>query len=192
MIRGERVALRPVEDDDLPLILRWQNHPDVWWYMDYEQVFSLEDVRDDLATARAEGHPLIIEVDGRPVWRIGLNQFRRRDRRCAMYLFIGEPAFWGHGYAQDAVMALLGYAFDRFDLAMVELWTLAANDRVLRVYERCGFVREATLRDRSFKDGRFVDHVVMSVTRDEWAAARTAWPGDTPGDGPAGETDDRE
>jgi RimJ/RimL family protein N-acetyltransferase len=39
------------------------------------------------------------------------------------------------------------------------------------MYERCGFEREATLRDRSFKDGRFVDHVVMSVTREEFAEA---------------------
>ena len=42
-------------------------------------------------------------------------------------MFIGEPAFWGQGYARDAVMALLSYAFDRLDLHLVQLWTLAAN-----------------------------------------------------------------
>ena len=175
VIRGQRVALRPVEDHDVPLILRWKNHPDVWWYMDYERTFSLDDVREDLERAREEGQPFLIEVDGRPVGRIGLNQFHRRDRRCAMYLFIGEPEFWGQGYAQDSVMTLLDYAFDRLDLFMIELWTLATNDRVLGVYERCGFVREATLRERSFKDGRFVDHVVLSVKRDEFESPRAEW-----------------
>jgi RimJ/RimL family protein N-acetyltransferase len=171
MIAGKRVVLRPIEEDDLRLIVRWQNHPEVWWYMDYEQPFTLEDVREDEARSRTEGFSLLITVDGRPIGRIGLNRFRRRDRICALYLYIGEPAFWGYGYARDALMALLAHAFGRFDLHQVELWTLAENSRVIRVYERCGFEREATLRDRSFKDGRFVDHVVMSVTREDFAEA---------------------
>ena len=175
MIRGRRVALRPLEVEDLPLVQRWQNHPEVWWYMDYELPFSLEDVRADMERSRAEGHPFVITVEGRPVGRIGLNKFSRRDRRCALYLFIGEPELWGRGYARDAVMALLDFAFGRLDLHMVELWTLAANDRVIGVYERCGFRREATLRERSWKDGTWVDHVVLSVTREEFEEPRRAW-----------------
>jgi RimJ/RimL family protein N-acetyltransferase len=175
VIPGKRVVLRPVEDEDLPLIVRWQNHPEVWWYMDYERPFTLEDVREDEARARTEGFPFVITVEGRPIGRIGLNKFRRRDRICSLYLYVGEPSYWGSGYARDALMALLRHAFDRFDLHQVELWTLEPNDRVIRVYERCGFQREATLRDRSFKDGRFVDHVVMSVTREEFAAADTRY-----------------
>ncbi|MFN2545210.1 MAG: GNAT family N-acetyltransferase [Actinomycetota bacterium] len=179
MIRGKRVVLRPVEEDDLPLVLRWQNHPEVWWYMDYERPFSSEDVREDWEQARREGHPFVITVRERPVGRIGLNRFRPRDRICSLYLYIGEPAFWGQGYARDAVMALLSFAFDRLDLHQVELWTLAANNRVIGVYERCGFVQEATLRERSWKDGRFVDHAWLSVNRDEFAKAREAWAAET-------------
>ena len=175
MIRGKRVVLRPVEEDDHPLILRWQNHPEVWWYMDYPRPFSLQDIRDDLEQARRDGFPLLITVEGRPVGRIGLNQFHPRDRICSLYVFIGEPEFWGRGYARDALMTLLSHAFDRFDLHQVQLWTLAANDRVIRVYERCGFEAEATLRERSWKDGRFFDHVVMRVTREGFSRARVAW-----------------
>ena len=179
MIRGKHVFLRPVEEEDYPLILRWQNHPEVWWYMDYERPFSLEDIRESEERARREGYPLLITVDGRPVGRIGLNQFRRRDRICSLYLLIGEPAFWGQGYASDAVMALLAHAFDRLDLHQVELWTLAPNGRAIEVYEHCGFRVEATLRERSFKDGTFVDRVVMSVNRDEFAKVREAWENET-------------
>ena len=75
-------------------------------------------------------------------------------------------------------MALLSHAFDRFDLHQVELWTLAPNARVIRTYEGCGFRREATLRDRSFKEGRFVDHVVMSATREEFTLAHERYLGE--------------
>jgi RimJ/RimL family protein N-acetyltransferase len=175
VIRGNRVELRPVEDADYPLIHRWMNHPEVWRYMDYELPYSLADVRDDIERSRREGHPFTILVDDRPIGRVGLNQFRRRDRICFLYMFIGEPSCWGKGYARDAVMALLGYAFDRWDLSMVELWTLADNNRAVTMYEKCGFVQEARLRQRSYKQGRWVDRVIMSANRDEFAAARDAW-----------------
>jgi RimJ/RimL family protein N-acetyltransferase len=175
MIRGRKVQLRPVEESDYPLIHRWVNHPEVWRYMDYEMPFSLADVKEDIERSRKEGHPFTILVDERPIGRIGLNQFRRRDRICSLYMFIGEPAYWGQGHAQDATMALLAYAFDRWDLHQVELWTLADNSRALGMYRRCGFVEEARLRDRSFKEGRWVDHIVMSVNREEFGRAHERW-----------------
>lgn len=177
MIKGKTVALRPVEETDYHLIHAWMNHPEVWRSMDYEMPFSLADVKEDVERSRKEGQPFTITVKDRPVGRIGLNRFRRRDRICSLYMFIGEPAFWGQGYARDAVMTLLGYAFDRLDLNQVELWTLADNNRALAMYAKCGFVEEARLRERSFKQGRWVDHVVMSVSRDEFARAREGWDG---------------
>jgi len=176
VIRGERVLLRPVHDDDVPFIHRWMNHPEIWRNMDYEHPFSLEEVREDVRRSRDDGVPLTIVVDGRPIGRIGLNQFRRRDRVAALYLYIGEPEFWGSGYARESVRTLLAYAFDRYDLWQVELWLLGDNDKAMHVYEACGFVREARLRERSWKEGRWVDRVVMSVNRDEFTAARGAAP----------------
>jgi RimJ/RimL family protein N-acetyltransferase len=175
VIVGRRVVLRPVEDSDYPLIHRWMNHPEIWRYMDYEMPMSLADVAQDVERSRREGQPYTIVVDGRPIGRIGLNQFRARDRICSLYMYIGEPSFWGQGFAGDAVMTLLAYAFERWDLHQVELWTLADNNRAIEVYAKCGFVQEGQLRDRSWKGGRWIDRVLMSVNRDEFAAAWTRW-----------------
>jgi RimJ/RimL family protein N-acetyltransferase len=175
VIRGRRVALRPVEESDYPLIHRWMNHPEVWRYMDYERPVSLADVKDDVERSYEEGHPFTILVGEDPVGRIGLNRFRHRDRICSLYMYIGEPAAWGKGHARDAVMTLLAYAFERWDLHQVELWTLADNSRAISMYEKCGFIREASLRQRSWKGGAWVDHVVMSVNRQEFDAAQEAW-----------------
>ena len=174
MIRGARVALRPVEERDYPQIHRWQNDPEVWWWMDHEEPFSLADVAESERRARDEGHPYIIEVDGRPIGRIGLDGVRRRDRICRLSVFIGERGDWGQGLGTDAIDALLAHAFDRLDLHQVEVCSLAPNERAIGAFRHCGFTEEARLADRSWKDGRWVDHVVMTVTRERFVAARTA------------------
>jgi len=43
------------------------------------------------------------------------------------------------------------------------------------MYRRCGFVDEGRLRERSFKEGTWVDHVVMSVNREEFNRAHHIW-----------------
>ena len=171
MIAGRKVALRPVEDGDVELIHRWMNSPAVWRGMDYERPFSLADVVRDVERSRADGEPFTIVADGRPIGRIGLNAFRRRDRIAAMYMYIGEEDAQGHGFGTDAVMTLLGYAFDRLDLARIELWALGDNEPALALYRACGFVEEARLPGRSWKEGGWVDRVVMSVTREGFADA---------------------
>ncbi len=174
MIAGERVTLRPVAEQDYPLIQAWQNDPEVWWLMDYEGPFSLADIAESERRAREEGHPYTVEFEGRPIGRIGLNNIRRRDRICALYVFLGDRSAWGDGLGTDAIDALLAHAFDRFDLHQVELWSLADNERAIRAYRHCGFHETARLADRSWKDGRWVDHVVMTVTPEVFRKTRMA------------------
>jgi RimJ/RimL family protein N-acetyltransferase len=171
MIAGAKVSLRPVEDGDIELIHRWMNTPNVWRGMDYERPFSVADVREDVERSRADGQPFTIVAGDRPIGRAGLNAFRRRDRIASLYMYIGEENVQGHGLGTDAVMTLLGYAFDRMDLARVELWALADNEPAIAMYRSCGFEQEARLPDRSWKEGHWVDRVVMSVTRERYLEA---------------------
>ena len=98
MIQGRRVTLRPVEERDYPLIHAWQNDPEVWWLMDYEAPFSLADIAESEKRAAEEGFPFIIEAEGHPIGRIGINNLRRRDRICSLYIFIGDRTAWGKGF----------------------------------------------------------------------------------------------
>lgn len=171
ILHGRDVLLRPVEDRDHELILAWQNHPEVWWWMDYEHTFTLEDIRESEARAKVEGQPFVIEAGGRPIGRIGLNQFSSRDETCSLYVFIGEPHLWGMGYGGDAMVTLLRWGFDTFALYLVQLWSLSTNLRAIRVYEKIGLRIDGILRERSLKtDGKRYDRTVMSITRDEFDA----------------------
>ena len=171
-LRGRKVALRPVERDDHELLRRWQNDPEVAYWMDYRVPFSLEDIAEDQDRARSEGRPFVIDLDGRAIGKCGLNQFRWEPRVCAMYVYIGEKQLWGRQLGRDAVMALLAYAFDVMGLQRVELTMLADNTRARRVYESCGFEFEGRLAGRSYREGRWHDTAIMSVSRDCFSRAR--------------------
>lgn len=173
-LEGERVVLRPVEETDHALILRWQNDPEVAWWMDYEQTFTLEDIHESEARAAVEGHPFLIETGERPIGRIGLNGFSERDQTCSLYVFIGERDVWSMGYGSEAIRVLLDWGLDAFDLYLVQLWSLATNARAIHAYEKVGFRIDGVLRERSLKsDGRRYDRTYMSITRSEFDAARS-------------------
>jgi RimJ/RimL family protein N-acetyltransferase len=170
VLRGRDVILRPVEEADHPLILGWQNDPEVWWWMDYERTFTLEDIHESEARAVEEGHPFLIEATGaHPIGRIGLNQFSPRDETCFLYVFIGERDAWGMGLGGDAMVTLLRWGFDTFGLHLVQLWGLSTNARAMRAYAKLGFAVDGTLRERSLKsDGERYDRTFLSITRAEF------------------------
>ena len=164
------LVLRPVEDRDHPDILRWQNDPEVAWWMDYERTFTLEDIHQSEAAAKLEGHPFLIEINGRGIGRIGLNGFSERDRTCSLYVFIGERDVWSMGHGTQAMRSMLAWGFPGFDLYLVQLWSLATNARAIRAYEKVGFRIDGVLRERSLKsDGKRYDRTYMSITRAELA-----------------------
>lgn len=141
-MQGKKVVLRPVGEDDHLLLRRWQNDPDIARWMDYRTPFALADVAEDQAEAAREGHAFVIELDGAPIGKGGLNRFRRAPGRgsvCGLYVYIGEKGLWGSGLGTDAVMALCRAAFDRYGVDEVELSLVEGNDRARRVYEACGF-----------------------------------------------------
>jgi RimJ/RimL family protein N-acetyltransferase len=166
------VALRRVEPADYPRIQAWQNDPVVFRWMDYSRKFSLAEIAESEQRATEEGHPFIIEADGRPIGRIGLNNFRPRDGLASLYIFVGERDAWGKGYGRSALMALLTYGFHILNLRMIELWTLGDNERAIQLYKRCGFREDGRLRDRSWIDGEYQDHLVMSIDAEEFARVR--------------------
>lgn len=172
MLRGKLVTLRRCEPRDYEHILRWQNDPIVFRWMDYVRPFSYADIMESEEGATREGHPFVIEAEGRPLGRIGLNNMRPRDQMASLYIFVGERDVWGKGYGRDAMMAMLAHAFDTVNLRQVELWTLADNERAIHLYKSCGFVEDGRLRNRSWVEGHYIDHLVMSVTADEFARIR--------------------
>ncbi len=96
-------------------------------------------------------------------------------QNCIMAVAIGDEAYRGRGYGTDAVRLTVSYAFRELGMHRVMLGVMAYNTRAIRVYEKCGFVREAVRREAIYRDGVRWDVVEMGILRHEWEAARQTW-----------------
>ncbi len=172
---GERVRLRPLRDDDVPLLFGWFNDPDVlhWLHLSEdppEVIGSLdahherwERMRDDAAH-----RSWCIETkEGRPIGDIGLLAIHPTHHRAELGITIGVKEYWSRGYGSEAIRTLLRHAFGEMGLRRVQLITDEDNARGIRCYEKCGFVREGLLRAHRLRYGNPLNMIIMGVLNEE-------------------------
>lgn len=88
--------------------------------------------------------------------------------RSASLGYCLDDAAWGHGYATEAALALLQWAFDALDLNRVQAETDTRNAASARVLEKLNFVREGTLREDCVVNGEVSDSWVYGLIRRDW------------------------
>ncbi len=82
----------------------------------------------------------------------------------------------GHGFVTEAARAALRFCFDDLHAHRVRLGCNDTNERSIHVAERCGFVREAHLRQTRQRvrlaDGTFSGEYIYGLLRSEYEVSR--------------------
>lgn len=89
-------------------------------------------------------------------------------RKCSWGIFIGDKNYWGHGYGTDVLKTVLKYCFKKLKLNRVELGVFPHNPRGKRCYEKCGFKVEGIKRQAIKKNGKFIDEIIMGITKSDY------------------------
>jgi RimJ/RimL family protein N-acetyltransferase len=79
--------------------------------------------------------------------------------------------YWGKGYMNEALTALIAHAFEVLDLRRLEADVDPRNTRSIRTLERLGFQREGFLRERWHVCGEIQDAFFYGLLRREWTAS---------------------
>jgi RimJ/RimL family protein N-acetyltransferase len=83
-------------------------------------------------------------------------------------IYIGEVGLRGLGLGEDAVRAVLRFAFEDLKCERVTLDYMTANERAHNLYLKCGFKDEGCMRHGGKKNGRYIDLNLMSILREEY------------------------
>lgn len=84
--------------------------------------------------------------------------------------WIGKP-YWNQGYATEAAIELLRFAFKDLKLNRVFATHMTRNPASGRVLDKIGMSREGLLRQHALKWDTFVDMAIYGILKQEWLAA---------------------
>ncbi len=175
MIYGPRLRLRSIERNDLRLFVHWFNDPEVTAGLLQVLPLSLAEEEawyESVLKSPAEERPLMIEARMGDAWipigDLGLHHIDWRVREAEVGIVIGEKEYWNRGYGTEAMRLMLAHGFNTLNLNRIFLKVYETNPRAIRSYEKAGFIREGTLRQAMFKNGQYINVIIMGVLSAEW------------------------
>ena len=74
----------------------------------------------------------------------------------------------GKGYMTEAVQSACEYMFSTWKLHRIQADIMPDNDRSIRLIERCGFKRQGLSEKYMAINGRWRDHVMFALIRDDY------------------------
>jgi RimJ/RimL family protein N-acetyltransferase len=104
---------------------------------------------------------LVAEMDGRVV---AVSEISRRTGYEAHVGVIGiaiKSGFRDFGIGTEMMKVLIRQA-RKWGLKVLTLTTFASNKRAIHVYEKIGFVQTGKFLKKIFKEGKYIDEVVMT------------------------------
>ncbi len=161
--------LRPLEAEDLELVLQWRNSDRVRYSMFSTRVIIEEEHRNwysnlDHKTCRY----LVFEYLQRPVGLVNFTEIDQGNNRCDWGFYLGEtdvPPGTG------LLMGHLGieYAFTVLNIRKLCSQVLGNNETSVGYHHKLGFKEEGRLLKHHLHNGVYVDVIMMALFKDDWA-----------------------
>jgi len=177
---GQRVRLRGVRDDDLPVLARWEMDTGrmvalVGWVVPPSEAAAKERIAKWSENQKDDVGFAIETLDDPPVLvgNIGLWGARPKDRCATLGIALGREHI-GRGYGSDATRIIVDYGFREMGLHRIQLEVAPFNPGAIRAYEKAGFTEEGRHRESVLHDGRWYDEVLMSIIDHEYEARRSS------------------
>jgi aminoglycoside 6'-N-acetyltransferase len=167
VLRGERVALRPLQERDVPALAAILAEPEVarWWGRWDEARVRAELLGDD------DDIVLAVEVDKEVAGVLQWYEEPDPEYRHAALDVSLRTADQGRGLGPEALRLAIGYLIHERGHHRLTIDPAAANRRAIRAYAAVGFKPVGVMRryERG-PDGEWRDGLLMDLVADEFVA----------------------
>ncbi|GAA6765257.1 GNAT family N-acetyltransferase [Flavobacterium sp. CGRL1] len=169
VIETERLLLRRITNDDVNEVFELRSNPETMKFIPRPLVKDNEDALLHIAMIEEKietniGINWAITLKGNPklLGIIGYYRMQPENYRAEIGYML-SPDFHGKGIIPEAVNVLLKYGFENLKLHSIEAVIDPENYASEKVLQKCGFVKEAHLRESEFWEGKFLDKVIYSL-----------------------------
>lgn len=174
-LEGSRCIVRPWRMEDAEALVRHANNINVARQLrdrfphPYTRANAIPFLK--AAVGSADGSNQAIEVNGEAAGAIGYVRGVDVERYSAeIGYWLGEK-YWRQGIASEALVLVTNHVFQAFNLLRFFAVPFADNIGSIRVLEKAGYVREATLRASSVKYGKPRDQALYVRINSAWRGA---------------------
>lgn len=165
---GYGVKLGPIDKKDCERLRAWRNDPQIYKWCRQNDLIS--DVQQLQWFERQAHDPTIkmfmVRYREDAVGVCGLTSIDLYNRRAEFSLYV-DPALHRKGIGRKALQTLLAYGFDA--LGLNSIWGESFTDNpAMKMFEEIGMHKDGIRPEFYFKEGRFIDAHLFSITAQEW------------------------
>ncbi|MBU0928290.1 MAG: GNAT family N-acetyltransferase [Spirochaetes bacterium] len=173
---GRKCYLSPMELSDAGTYAAWLNDLEVSTFTQIaKQSLPVEKEREILsAISKEHNYGIVDAASGELIGSCGLMDLDAVNRSAEIGIVIGDKAYWGRGYGEEALRLLLDYAYRYLNLYNVMLRVYSYNARGIACYEKVGFKAIGRRRGAVMRNLEAHDVVFMDITADDFYAAAPA------------------
>ena len=172
MVKGKITNLRKIRKSDLPGMVEWRNKKHVRRWFFNQNILTLEKQLKwyKRYLKNSSDRMFIIGTKGNvPIGTIALCNIDYRNKRAEFgRLMIAESVYLRKGYAADAALALINFAFTEMGLNRLYLESFADDKPAVDLYKKLGFKIEGILRKHIFINRCSRDVIYMGLLKEEF------------------------
>jgi RimJ/RimL family protein N-acetyltransferase len=169
-LRGDRVVLRTIEEEDIEILQRSRNEPafreGLMSIYPQNRITVETDLEERSEEVDEDTLGLLICADKEAVGLVILFDIHRGETGTLGYWLL--PEHQGEGYATEGVGLLIDHAFQNLALHRILGWTIDYNEESQAVLRRLGFSHEGTYREHIFRKGEYHDTEHYGLLVSEW------------------------
>jgi RimJ/RimL family protein N-acetyltransferase len=104
---------------------------------------------------------LVAEVNGKVIASSDIHPLKGFEKHVGVVGIIVKNGFRDVGIGTEVMKTLIEQAY-KMGLKVLTLSVFETNKRAIHVYERVGFVQTGVIPKKHFKDGRYIDEIIMT------------------------------
>lgn len=175
-----RVYLRALEPEDYKTSVAWRNDEEIAGMVGGPRYFvSAEREKEWVHDAIFNNDKLVLAIclkeNDKYIGNTMLQEIDWINRSAHVPVLIGDKAEWSKGYATEARMLILKFAFEERGLERIFALVKEDNAGSRKMLEKCGYKVEGTMRRSLYKGGKWHNQLLMAVLREDFEEAYRAY-----------------
>lgn len=171
LLENETIRLRALEPEDLELLYRWENNPELWklgnTLSPYSRYILKEYIREshrDIYETKQQRFMIELCTTGAAIGTVDLYDFEPHHRRVGIGILL-DPLYQGNGLATEAMNVLMDYAFRFLKLHQLYVHIPIDNEPSKTLFTRCGFVLSGILKEWATTEQGYTDVMIMQKVK---------------------------